>query len=491
MRACLLAVHLGRRLGLHESDLFDAYYATLLRFVGCTATSTAYAAGFAGDDVDVRRAGDLMDPTVPGEALGFLWTLSRRTGATRPLQFARMLSHAPTLAREGAAADCEVGSRLVARFGFAPPLQTALLHSFERWDGHGAPRGTKGEAIPLPSRLATLGFAAVMFDAVAGRTAAVQTVRRWSGRIIDPSLAHVFLQAPDEHLDAASPDDAWEAVVAAEPGKPRLAGEATLEAIARGFADVADLKSRFLAGHSSGVGKLAELAGRHLGLNEPQIKTLRWAGLLHDIGRVGIATGVWDKPVRLTRADWEEVRLHPYHTQRILSRVPALSDVARVAAQHHERLGGGGYPAGLDGRSLDVLPRVLAAADVFHALQEDRPHRPAISAAKAAATLRDLSAAAGELDPNACAAVLAAAGQPPLGRRQYPAGLTEREVEVLQLLARGSTEREIAERLVISAGTTHTHVVHIYEKAGVSTRAGVTLFALEHDLIARLIHMPA
>jgi HD-GYP domain-containing protein (c-di-GMP phosphodiesterase class II) len=318
MRAYLLAVHLGRRLGLHESDVFDAYYATLLRFVGCTATSTAYAAGFAGDDVDVRRAGDLMDPTVPGEALGFLWTLSRRTGATRPLQFARMLSHAPTLAREGAAADCEVGSRLVARFGFAPPLQTALLHSFERWDGHGAPRGTKGEAIPLPSRLATLGFAAVMFDAVAGRTAAVQTVRRWSGRIIDPSLAHVFLRASDEHLDAASPDEG-EAVVAAELGKPRLAGEATLEAIARGFADVADLKSRFLAGHSSGVGQLAELAGRHLGLNEPQIKTLRWAGLLHDIGRVGIATGVWDKPARLTRADWDEVRLHPHHTQRILS----------------------------------------------------------------------------------------------------------------------------------------------------------------------------
>ena len=115
--------------------------------------------------------------------------------------------------------------------------------------------------------------------------------------------------------------------------------------------------------------------------------------------------------------------------------------------------------------------------------------RPTLQARGAA--LRDLSGAAGELDPNACAAVLAAAGQSYLGRRQYPAGLTEREVEVLQLLARGCTEREIAARLVISAGTTHTHVVHIYEKAGVSTRAGVTLFALEHDLIARLIHMPA
>jgi HD-GYP domain-containing protein (c-di-GMP phosphodiesterase class II) len=156
------------------------------------------------------------------------------------------------------------------------------------------------------------------------------------------------------------------------------------------------------------------------------------------------------------------VRLHPYHAQRILSRAPALTEVARVAAQHHERLGGGGYPTGLSSHSLDVLPRVLAAADVFHALQEDRPHRPALSTADATATLQDLSASGGELDPNACAAVLAAAGQRPLGRRRYPAGLTEREMQVLQLLARGSTEREIAERLVISASTTqHSCRTHL------------------------------
>jgi putative nucleotidyltransferase with HDIG domain len=294
----------------------------------------------------------------------------------------------------------------------------------------------------------------------------------------------MFLQGPDECLDAASPDDAWEAVVAAEPGPPRLGGDVALEAIASGFADVADLKSRFLLGHSSGVARLAEGAARHLGLPEAQIRTLRWAGLLHDIGRVGVATGVWDKPSRLTRSEWEEVRLHPYHTQRILSRAPMLSEVANVAAQHHERTNGRGYPGGLAGQSLDVLPRLLAAADVFQALQEPRPYRRALSTLEAAATLRELSGAGGGLDASACAALLAVAGLPPPARRQYPAGLTEREMEVLQLLARGHTEREIAERLVISTGTTHTHVVHIYEKAGVSTRAGVTYFALQHDVLS-------
>jgi len=484
MRACLLATHVGRRLGLPEPDLFAAYHTTLLRFVGCTATSEAYAAGFAGDDVDVRRAGDLVDAAVPREASGFLWTISRRAGASRPIQFARMLSRATTVAREGAAADCEVGSQLVARFGFPPVVQNALLNAFERWDGRGAPRGTQGEAIPLSSRLATLGFAAVMFDGVAGRAAAIQAVTRWSGHIIDPSLAAVFLEAPDECLDAASPDDAWEAVVAAEPRRPEPGGDVDIEDIASGFADVADLKSRFLVGHSSGVARLAEGAGRQLGLAEEQVKTLRLAGLLHDIGRVGIATGVWDKPSRLTRSEWEEVRLHPYHAQRILSRAPALKEVASVAACHHERINGGGYPAGLASQSLDMPARILAAADVFHALQEDRPHRPRLSTAAAAATLRELSGSAGGLDAHACAAVLAAAGERPLGRRRYPAGLTEREMEVLQLLARGSTEREIAERLVISISTAHTHVVHIYEKAGVSTRAGVTYFALEHELLS-------
>ncbi len=432
---------------MSDAQLRDTYYATLLRFVGCTATSTMLA-GFAGDDVEVRRLGDLVDTSVPREALGFLWTLSRGTGIARPLQTARLLLRMQAVANEGVAADCEVGARLVVRFGFPATLETALLHAFERWDGRGAPNGVQSESIPLPTRLATLGFAAIMFDGLAARPAAIEAVRRWSGRIIDPTLAQLFLSAADECLDAATADDAWEAVVASEPGPPRMMSEATLDAVAAGFADVADLKSRFLVGHSRGVARLAEGAARQLNLADEQVQLLRHAALLHDIGRVGVATGVWDKPSRLSRSEWEEVRLHPYHAERILSRAPILRDAGRLARCHHERLGGGGYPAGLDGQSLDLPSRILAAADVYQALQEDRPHRPARSSAEAASILRELcSPGGGGLDPTACSAVLAAAGERRPVRRQYPVGLTERELEVLQHLARGRTEREIAERL--------------------------------------------
>lgn len=293
----------------------------------------------------------------------------------------------------------------------------------------------------------------------------------------------VFLNAAAECLEAASPEDAWDAVVKAEPAPARLRPAPSLEAIAQALGDFADLKSRFLAGHSSGVAKLAEDAGRQIGLPSEQVARLRVAGLLHDIGRVGVSTGIWDKPGPLTRTEWEDVRLHPYHVERILSRSPGLRDIARVAAHHHERLGGTGYPAGLPSQSLGMPARVLAAADVYHALREDRPHRPARSRSEAAVTLRDMSAPGGALDPNVCSAVLAAAGDAAPRRPRYPAGLTEREMEVLQLLARGRTEREIADRLIISAATAHTHILHIYDKAGVSTRAGVTLFALENELL--------
>lgn len=204
MRACLLATGVARRLRLTEAQLADTYYATLLRFVGCTATSTLLANGFAGNDVEIRRLGDLTDFSVPREALGFLWTVYRRAGAARPLRMAAILPRVPHLARAGAAADCEVGARLVARFGFANTLEKALLHAFERWDGHGVPNGLSGNSILLPSRLAALGFAAIMFEALGGRSAAVAVVRRWRGRAPDPGLCDVFLEASDELLECAA-----------------------------------------------------------------------------------------------------------------------------------------------------------------------------------------------------------------------------------------------------------------------------------------------
>lgn len=183
------------------------------------------------------------------------------------------------------------------------------------------------------------------------------------------------------------------------------------------------------------------------------------------------------------------MRLHQYHAERILSRAPVLRGAARCASRHHERLDGSGYPSGLDGAALDLPLRILAAADVYHAIREDRPHRPARSSTEAASILREMSSTtSGGVDPVACRAVLSAAGEPTSSAARYPAGLTERELEVLQYLARGWTDRQIAERLTISPATAHTHVVHIYEKAGVSTRAGATMFALEHHLLVEKIN---
>jgi response regulator RpfG family c-di-GMP phosphodiesterase len=252
--------------------------------------------------------------------------------------------------------------------------------------------------------------------------------------------------------------------------------------VAAAFADLADLKSPFLHGHARAVASLVEAAGRELGLADVLREPLERAALLHDIGRVAVPTSIWEKPGPLTELEWEQVRQHPYHTERILSRAPAFSDAARIAALHHERLDGGGYHRQLPASLQPMLGRVLAAADVLAALLADRAHRPAFSSEAAA---RELEAAVegGRIDPDAAGAVLAGHGQRlRRGARRWPRGLSDREVEVLRLLAAGRSKRDVARDLFISTSTAHTHVVHIYEKIGATTRAGAALFAMEHGL---------
>jgi HD-GYP domain-containing protein (c-di-GMP phosphodiesterase class II) len=420
----------------------------------------------------------MRDVTVPGDALALLLAVSGGPGGA--LGRARRLAVAAARARkvtaEGARADCEVGARMARRFQLGRQVPAALDDIFERWDGRGAPRGKRRDAIALPARVAAVAFAAVMFDEVGGAAAAVETVRRWSGRILDPSIAAAFDR---DALEATVADDALVAVVRAEPGVPQRVSDPQVDEVARGFAELVDLKSPYLHGRSTAVASLAETAGRLLGLDADRTRTLRRAGLLHDLGRAGVPTGVWEKPGPLSTSEWEQVRLHPYHSERILSRVPALAGLARLAGLHHERLDGSGYHRGAPPSMLDAPARVLAAADVYQALTEDRPHRQGMAPARAAQVLEGEA-----LDRDAVGAVLEAAGQRRArGRSSYPAGLTRREVEVLRLLVRGRAEKQIARALSISPATVHTHVTHIYEKAGVSTRAAAAVFAMENDLV--------
>jgi HD-GYP domain-containing protein (c-di-GMP phosphodiesterase class II) len=201
---------------------------------------------------------------------------------------------------------------------------------------------------------------------------------------------------------------------------------------------------------------------------------------MHDIGRAAVSSSVWDKAGPLTTTEWEQVRLHPYHTERILTRSTILAPLAQVAGMHHERLDGSGYHRGAAASAQSRLARMLAVADVYQALVEERAHRHSLTPDAAA---RVLDAQPG-LDRDAVAAVLEAAGQRRKQvRTNWPAGLSNREVEILRLLARGQSMRQISEALFISQSTVHTHAAHIYEKIGVSTRAGAALFAMENGLL--------
>jgi DNA-binding CsgD family transcriptional regulator len=311
-----------------------------------------------------------------------------------------------------------------------------------------------------------------------GSGVAAEVLRRRRGHGYDPRVVDAATAAPP--IDDAR--DLWADVLAAEPPPACMARGDELDTALSAFADFADLKSPWTRGHSALVAELAEQAGRQYGLSGPDLVLLRRAGLVHDIGRVGVSAGVWDTSGPLGVAQYEQVRLHPYLTERVLSRCQALRPLSALAGAHHERVDGSGYHRGVDGAQLSMPARLLAAADVLAAMTADRPHRAALSLDSA----RDQLRADTGLDPAAVECVLAAAGAAPAGARsrRWPAGLSDREVEVLRLIARGRSNREVAQLLVVSPKTVGRHVENLYAKIGVRSRAAAAVFAMEHRLLS-------
>jgi HD-GYP domain-containing protein (c-di-GMP phosphodiesterase class II) len=484
LRTSLLAITLGESLGLDEAALADLYFLVLLRYAGCTADAHL-AAAIVGDEIAFQAELQGLDPTHP---VVFLRAILGRAGLGEP-PAARLMTMARTLrfmlrdAVDMAAAHCEVAQNLAGRLGVAASVRQALGQVFERWDGRGRPARRKGEQIALPVRIAHLAGEAEVFYRIGGIEAAVAIARDRAGHAFDPELVERFCGTAPRLLAALDVTSPWEAVLDAEPGeRPRLSAE-QLEVGTRVIADFVDLKSPYTAGHSSGVAALAATAAELHGLPDSDVVAIRQAGHLHDLGRVGVSAAIWTKPGPLSDDEWERVRLHPYHTERILARSASLARLGRIGALHHERLDGSGYHRGLPAALLPFEARLLAAADAYHAMTEPRPHRAALGPDAAAAELQQ-DVRVGRLDGDAVSAVLTAAGH--RGRaihRQRPAGLSDREVEILRLLARGLSNREMAGRLGISKVTVGHHVQHIYDKIGVSTRAAATLFAMQHDLL--------
>jgi len=475
MRACLVATELAGRAGLSPARRSEVYYATLMRFAGCAATSHEAAANFGGDDIALRAQGDLTDTSRPLDVVRFLAGLG--SGAEKVRILAR-LPRTPAIVAEANRADCEVGAGLVGLLGLPTAVTDSVLCAFERYDGKGAPAGRSGEDVPGPARFAAVGYAVAMFDAVGGSTQVVEILHRWSGRALDPVIARSFLDDAEALLELSRATDSWAAVVDAEPEPHRYFNhDEQFDEVLAGFGDAADLKSPYFQGHARGVAALARAAALQLDGADPVLAYR--AGLVHDLGRVAIPTGIWEKAGPLTPEEWELVRLHPYHSGRILNRSPVLEPLSPLVSRHHERMDGSGYPMGVRAGELDPTCRLLAAAEAWHSYGEPRPHRPALTPDEAARRISELP-----LDRDAVRAVLAAVDGPRPSFPALPVDLTERELEVLQLLAAGLTKKQIAERLFISASTVHTHTVHIYGKCEVNTRAGLAMFAMRHGLAA-------
>jgi HD-GYP domain-containing protein (c-di-GMP phosphodiesterase class II) len=331
-------------------------------------------------------------------------------------------------------------------------------------------------------RIVNVAIDAALQRELGGVEQAARLARQRAGHAFDPAVAACLADGADEILALDQRESAWDETLSREPGPPLVLKGDELDRALAAMGNFADLISPYLAGHSAGVAELATAASHGCRIDAVDTTTLRRAALVHDLGRVGIGARIWQKPGPLNADEWEQVRLHPYHTERVLSRSPFLSALAPVAGAHHERVDGCGYHRGARGAELTLLARVLAAADAYHAMTEPRPHRAPMQPEQAAEELAH-EAGAGRLDARAVTAVLEAAGQP-APRLERPAGLTEREAEVVGMLARGLQTKQVARALGISAKTADRHIQNAYRKIGVSTRAAATLFAMEHGLVA-------
>ncbi len=479
LRTCLIATALGERLGLKGEELSEVYYVALLRFLGCSADAHEFAEMVGGDDIALRAA---IAPVLGGARREFASQVMPKVGAgLGPIRRARLLAgllrSGGERGRDGVRAGCELGENLATRIGLPQGVRRGLATAFEQWSGRGLPDGVAGEHIALSSRIVFVARDAEVLERAGGHDRVGAALRARSGIAYDPAVASLFLIHLNELLEAADTTSPWDAVLDREPEPHPWVPEARLDSTLEAFADFVDLKSPCTAGHSRGVAALAA------GAWPADPITLRRAGLVHDLGRMSAPNGIWDKPARLTDGEWERVRLHPYYSERIIARVARLAPLATLAGMHHERVDGSGYHRGSQRPDIPAPARVLAAADVYQAMTQPRPHRQARSRDEAAEILR-AEARAGRLDVYAVDDVLTEAGhQSQPIRRAWPAGLSEREVEVLRLICRGGTKKQAASLLRISPSTVDHHVRHIYEKVGVATRAGAALFAVENGLL--------
>lgn len=480
-RTTILAMHVAQELGLDASSQADVFYTALLVQAGCTAGAPQLAAFIASDEMLAQRELCLCDPTNTMDLLRWM----RRNvapGASLPKRVQRVLylmTHGAEFSSEVDGGCSDVGSRIAKRLGMSDAVQQALFHICETWSGKG-PHKLRGAAIPLAVRVVNGAMVAAVLGTEYGRQMAVKAILSRQGKSIDPSVANALNKvAQRDGLLERQEDELWPKVLALEPSPTREAE--SLDVVCEALADFIDLKSPAVAAHSRATAALAEAIARTMGLPAKENALVRRAGLVHDLGIVAVPAYLLLKA--RSAIEEERYRTHPYYTHHILSCVPALVDVASVAAMHHERVDGVGYHLGLQAPDLPQTARVLAAACAY----QEAKAQLATSRSVGESALEIVQREAGRGLDAQCVAALGPALESLKGQGSAhgtnPAGLTEREVDVLRLAAQALPVRAIARRLVVSEATVRHHLEHIYDKLNVNSRAGAVLFAAENGLL--------
>ncbi len=409
IRSCLIGMRVAAEIDLSDSDRSDLFYALLLKDAGCSANANRMAVLFAADDRAAKATSKLVDWTNPRAA--FVWslrTVAPGTGLRRRIEVLKGISNEGEVTRKFMEARCDRGAE-IARMLFLSEETAAAIRSLdEHWDGRGMPDGLGGEEIPLAARILCLAQTVEVFHAAGGVKAARRMALRRRGKWFDPALVDGFLRfcGDRDFWAALEPPDVSEW----EPPDFALAGDdSRLDRIAEAFARVIDAKSPFTARHSVRVAEIADGIAGVLRFDPDGRRTLKRASLLHDIGKLAISNRILDKPDKLTDEEFRAIQTHPVHTLRILERAPCFASLADLAANHHEKLDGTGYPRALDACQLDVPMRVLAVADVYEALTADRPYRGPLPVEQALAIIdRDVPH---KLDGDARSALEAYVGQ--------------------------------------------------------------------------------
>lgn len=484
LRTARVAMALADRLRVPTAQMADVYYTSLLMHAGCTAGSAEFAAFLASDDLSAQKDFCLCDPNNLGQLFGWL----RRNVAkgqplpARTLRMLQLISKGEKAFQDIDQGCSEVGSRIAARLGMSEATELSLYHICETWNGKG-PHKLKGEDIPLAGRIVNVAMILEVFFSERGVAAARDAAIARKGMSFDPTVsdAAIALCGEDGFWGVMREREPWVLVLELEPQPVRYVAESSVDEFCYALADIVDLKATTAATHSRRTAELAEGIAQRLRLSSDDTVLTRRAALVHDVGLVAVPSLLLERGQSWSETDFERFRLHTYYTERILSRSEHLKSIGAVASGHHENTDGSGYHRGVSGNQFPIAARIVAAASAYAEAGSSLPD-DTVAPERILSTLR----AQRRLDPDCLTALAAEVGSPERVsaiRLAWPAGLTEREVEVLRLVALGLNLRETAARLVISGHTARHHLESIYSKAGVSSRAGAVLFAVENSLL--------